>query len=211
MKVLITVGLLFVCLTIDVPANAYCGSPLERNNFNRPLDYTDQIGEAENLRIVESYHFSPKVEGLLEGDTGPLPMDIDYVLRQIPNHYRALAAMMRFQIAYPRPADANYYTMDCYLERALAFTPTDPNLHMLYAVYAHKKKEYDKALKFYAEANRIGLNSMEYHYNLGLLYFDMKDYEKAREHAEKAYSQNYPLQGLRNKLKRAGKWVSPQQ
>jgi TPR repeat protein len=44
------------------------------------------------------------------------------------------------------------------------------------------------------------------HYNLGLLYFDKKNYSKAKVHAEKAYALNFPLPGLRNRLKKVGKW-----
>jgi tetratricopeptide (TPR) repeat protein len=203
----VAVGFIFIGLIVSTaPANALCGGPLERNNFSRPVDYTNPVEEAANLRLVESAHFSPKVEGLLAGDTGPLPMDIDYTLRQIPNHYRALTAMSRFQIMTPRPPGAKYRTVECYFERAMAFTPGDPNIYVLYAIHLHKKKEFDEALKYYNEANRMGLDSSEFHYNLGLLYVDTKNYEKARQHAEKAYSQGYPLPGLKNKLQRAGKW-----
>jgi hypothetical protein len=38
------------------------------------------------------------------------------------------------------------------------------------------------------------------------MYFDMKDYGKAVEYAKKAYDLGFPLAGLRNKLKQAGKW-----
>lgn len=44
----------------------------------------------------------------------------------------------------------------------------------------------------------------ELHNALGLSYFDTKEYEKAREHARKAYGMGYPLPGLKNKLSKAG-------
>jgi tetratricopeptide (TPR) repeat protein len=40
----------------------------------------------------------------------------------------------------------------------------------------------------------------ELHYFLGLVYFDLKDIDAAREQADLAYAQGYPLPGLRKKL-----------
>jgi TPR repeat protein len=50
----------------------------------------------------------------------------------------------------------------------------------------------------------LGLNSPELYYNLGLLYLDMKDLRQAKEYADKAYGEGYPLPGLKNRLERAG-------
>ena len=44
------------------------------------------------------------------------------------------------------------------------------------------------------------------HYNLGLLYFDKKNFAKSKEHAKIAYDQGFPLPGLKNKLTKAGQW-----
>lgn len=43
-------------------------------------------------------------------------------------------------------------------------------------------------------------------YNLGLAYFQAKEYDKAREYAKRAYDRGFPLQGLKNMLIKAGKW-----
>ena len=42
-------------------------------------------------------------------------------------------------------------------------------------------------------------------YFLGHTYFELKQYDKAREHADKAYRLGYPFPGLRNKLERVGR------
>jgi tetratricopeptide (TPR) repeat protein len=44
----------------------------------------------------------------------------------------------------------------------------------------------------------------ELHNALGLSYVDTREYERAREHARKAYGMGYPLPGLMNKLAKAG-------
>jgi hypothetical protein len=46
------------------------------------------------------------------------------------------------------------------------------------------------------------------HYNLGLLYVDQMQYDLAREQAKQAYELGYPLNGLRARLERAGRWTS---
>ena len=46
----------------------------------------------------------------------------------------------------------------------------------------------------------------ELHYLLGIVLFDVKDYEGALEHAKIAYKKGYPLPGLKRKLKNAGHW-----
>ena len=94
--------------------------------------------------------------------------------------------------------------MECYFERAFAFHPDDPNPYFIYAVYLHRSKQYDAALKEYKQAEELGLNSAELNYNLGLLYLDMNDLKQARAYADKAYGEGYPLPGLRNRLERAG-------
>jgi tetratricopeptide (TPR) repeat protein len=43
-------------------------------------------------------------------------------------------------------------------------------------------------------------------YNLGLAYFDLKDYALAREYAKRAYELGFPLEGLKKKLQQAGQW-----
>jgi len=48
------------------------------------------------------------------------------------------------------------------------------------------------------------------HYNLGLVYLDLKDYPKAREHAQRAYDLGFSLTGLRKRLEAAGQWAPTQ-
>lgn len=49
-----------------------------------------------------------------------------------------------------------------------------------------------------------GGESAEIAYFLGLVLVDLKDYESARDYAQRAYALGYPLPGLRDKLARVG-------
>ena len=44
------------------------------------------------------------------------------------------------------------------------------------------------------------------HYNLGLIYFQLQEFGKAREQAYKALDLGYDLDGLKNMLIRVGQW-----
>jgi tetratricopeptide (TPR) repeat protein len=195
---------LFVLLACVAPtAGAFCGLPLEQNHWGKPVDYRDP-NETYKRNIVERFHFTPEIESLQKGLNGPLPGDIHYTLIQLVNHHRALQAMANWQVKHPRKDTDEFYPADCYFERALAFTPDDPLIYMIWGNYVYRIKEYDRAVLIYRRAEELAPNDPEVQYNLGLLNIELKDYDKAKDYAQKAYAQHYPLPGLRNKLKRLG-------
>lgn len=178
-----------------------CGS---LQNSYGPFDYrTDK----EHLKIVEAYHFSPEVEALKSGQSSTIGGDLDYTLRASPNHHRALNAMMNlaFRTHTSRPRGANY-TIDCYFDRAIRFAPDDGEVQSLYGVYLARIGHNQDAVKAFQNALKTEKHNPNVHYNLGLVYFDLKDYPNALEQAHEAYRLGAVLPGLRNKLKEAGKW-----
>ena len=195
-------ALLLAALSAAGPSHALCGGPLDANNFNRPIDINDPA-DHQRVRLVVKHHFTPEVAALIRGSTAPLPGDINYTLRHIPNHYGALDAMARYQLQNPVESD-RYLTADCYFERAFAFRPKDGRLYMLYGIYLHRAKRYDQAAASYARAEELGLDSPELYYNRGLLEFQRDNLDKAAAYAAKAYAGGYPLPALRNKLDKAG-------
>lgn len=197
-----------------------CGGPLSNNNFGRPLDYTSNQdkygydgGQGNKLLIVEKHHFNRDVEMLVAGMQGPLPGDIHYTLMQFPNHYRALNTMANWHLQNPNPKDEEcgecldwLLSAECYFARAIALTPEDPMIFYILGLYLHKNGDLDEAVKAYNDASTLGLDTAEFHYNMGLLLVDAKDYESAKKHALKAYSLGARFPGLQNKLKTLGKW-----
>ncbi|MGI9305290.1 MAG: tetratricopeptide repeat protein [Gammaproteobacteria bacterium] len=177
-----------------------------------PFDYTNPIHVRDKLPIVEKWHFNADVEGLTGtmagGDIGG---HLWYVIRSFPNHHRALSSMARLWRQHmPKnqiPAGVEpHRTPEVLFERAIAFAPHDGMVRLLYGSHLHRIGELDKALDFYEQAEKLKPDSPELHYNLGLLYTDIKSYDKAKEHAIRAYSYNYPLPGLKKKLIAAGVW-----
>jgi len=75
-----------------------------------------------------------------------------------------------------------------------------------YLVKLGRKKEAKVQVDAASDLAGDGANL---NYNLGLLYFDLGEYQKSLDHAWVAYRHGYELQGLKNKLKAAGKWSDP--
>ena len=175
------------------------GQPLDSGDFG-PYDYTDPAHQRFRP-IVEEAHFSEDVETLR--GTNTIGEGMDYTLRKFPNHHRALYAMMRYQ---KREKDnlrrqSQLYTMDCYFKRALYFRPKDAIVHMLMAMNYHWNDDIDQSERKYKDALELKPNDPQINYNIGLLYYDKKDYDLAAKFAKVAYDAGYPLEGLRNKLK----------
>jgi len=95
---------------------------------------------------------------------------------------------------------------DGYFDRAMRFTPDDSTVYMLYGMHLHLSGKPRQALQHFQKAEQLGENSAEFHYNYGLLLVDLEQYSTALRHAQRAYSMDHPLSGLRNRLQNAGHW-----
>jgi tetratricopeptide (TPR) repeat protein len=196
----------------DVPG---CGA---LNNAFGPFDYRTErrftstgaeIG-SPNLKIVEDNHFTAEVEGLMRGKSGPLGGDINYTLRAFPNHHRALLAMAALGVKEKTPQPkGSFYTVECWFRRAVAWKQDDNVARMLFArwlVQQARAKEAEDELKYvadHAQGNALTLQ------NIGLIYFDMKNFDQALNYAHKAYAEGLVTPTLKDQLKQAGKWVEP--
>lgn len=187
------------------PANWSCGSLKAEPG---PYDYrTDQ----DKLPIVVNAHFRPEVEALIRGTTDKLPGgDIAYTLRAIPNNHRALIAMMRLseKEKTPKPYGSTY-TIDCWFERAVLFRPDDSIVRMIYSTYLNSKSRLPEANTQLDAATVYAKDSGFTHFNIGLHYFDLKNYDKALVQAHKAMSLGFARPELAEQLRSVGKWVEP--
>ncbi len=179
-----------------------CG-PLE-NSFG-PFDY--RTATKEQKSIVERYRFTPAVETLRSGSTGSIGSDLDYTLRAFPNHLRALSALSRYsqRVGQTRIPGA-HYPVECYFDRAIRFTPDDPQVRVLYGFYLMKQKRVKEARTQLSAAEGAGHDDPQVAYNLGLAYLELGDYDRSVIFAKKAYAGGISFPGLRNRLTAAGKW-----
>lgn len=200
-------------IAISVPAhsateNEFLCGPL--TNAYGPFDYRTATPDQKNL--VERAHFTAEVEALARGTTSHQPGgDIDYTLRAFPNHPRALKSIMEleFRKKTDRPS-GSHWPVWCYFDRAVRFKPDDAQVRLLYGLYLFRKGNTAGAIAQLESADDLAGANANVHYNLGLIYFDLKNFDKSLEHAHQAYALGFLLDGLRNKLERAGKWVEPE-
>lgn len=200
---------LLLSLACSLPMAQSMNACGELANAFGPHDYRKDRGEP--LQLVESAHFQPYVEMLIRGQTSSYPgHDIDYTLRAFPNHHRALLSVMRLaeRDKAPRPRGMNY-TVECYFDRAIRWQPTDQTVRMIFAGYLAKQNKRDDAKAQLAYVvQRAGDNPFT-HYNAGLVYLEMNDFEGALAQAHRAAALGFPRTELRDKLQAAGKWSEP--
>lgn len=179
-----------------------CGS---LKNAYGPYDYRNSIG-TERLSVVEAFHFDSNVENLRKVP-GMVGGEISYTLRAFPNHHRALLSMVRLgsNLKMSKPPGAAY-TIGCFLTRAEVFQPGDGMVKVIYGHYLLKQGQRAQALEKLGVADASESKDANVAYNLGLAYFDAGDFGKSLDNAHSAYRLGFPLPGLRDKLKRAGKW-----
>ena len=193
---------------VDIPQQAIdammCGSLA---NPSGPFDYRDPANRGQ-ITLINANHFSQDVQDLVRGQTNDKVLgDLDFILRTFPNHYPALQTTARYFLGGGKRY--KWRTMECYFDRAMRFVPNDSTVRVLYGIYMLKTGKPDAALGRFMEALDLSPDSAEIQYDIGLVYADMKDYEKANEYAAKAYQLGYPLLGLRHILERAGEWNPP--
>jgi tetratricopeptide (TPR) repeat protein len=189
-------------LHAQVAAQGACGS-LE--SAYGPYDY--RVERGRRLNVVEKFHFSPEVEALIHGDSGYIGGDLDYVLMTSPNHHRALMATVRYgeRLKTTQPP-AMKYSIDCYFERAIRFQPDDTVVREMFAQYLGKGGHLKEASEQLELASNYAKDNAISHYNIGLIYFELKDYDRALAQAQLASADGYPRPELRDKLKSVGKW-----
>jgi tetratricopeptide (TPR) repeat protein len=208
--------IVYVAIALTLPAHAQpdqenhpCGNPF-RNHFG-PADY--RTVKRETRALVENAHFTPGVESMTKPATSMLSNmagDVAYTLEVFPNHPRALVTMMRLSERDKKdPANGGKYTVECWLDRAVRYVPNDPIPRMLYAEYLNKKGFGELArYQLSIAADNAGDNPFT-HNNVGLVYFDLGDYDRALEYAHKSILLGWPKDGLKIKLKAIGKWRDP--
>lgn len=213
LKTLPLLAFLWVCaITNSQAANApwvgesFKGATCNGKGHNfGPFDYLTRASRMHELRLVEGAHFPPMVSSLTKGKRGLLHDDIDYTLRAWPNHHRALDAISRYKLLFPRKPKPTS-PVECYFQRAINFSPKDATTRMLYGNYLKKTKHIKMAGEQYKIAVELSPNNPIIRYNYGLFLFGQKKYNLAQQQAIIAYSAKFPLNGLKNKLKRVKLW-----
>lgn len=164
----------------------------------------------DKLPVVENRHFTPEIASLIRGVTATTPgPDIEYTLRAFPNHVPALASLMRWarmkQTDHPKDLK---YSVDCHFDRALRWRLDDVVVRMLFAQWLGETGRKERALQQLAQVEPQ--NNPQTIYNLGLLYMQFGEIDKALQHAQEAMRLGFDTTLLEEQLRAIGKWRDPE-
>lgn len=152
-----------------------------------------------------SNHTGPAISRLQSGDYSRQVMaDLNFTFLRWPNHMLALLALTKYFKGGGQQYE--YLSAECYFQRATKFAPDDPDVLVVIGVYFYQSGRMGAAKEAFEGALQLNPQLLDAHYNLGLVYVQLKDLTKAKECALAAYSGGYPLPGLRQKLQQLGVW-----
>jgi tetratricopeptide (TPR) repeat protein len=165
------------------------------------------------VNIVERAHYTMETQLLVQRKSGLVVStgaDLTYTLSVFPNHHRALLTLVELgqKENAEKPRDSKY-TIDCWFKRAVTMAPDDSVVRLIYATYLFKANRSTDAEQQLDVADRIGADKPFTQQNIGLIYFDMKMYDKALLHSHKAEALGFTKQPLKEQLIAAGKWSEP--
>lgn len=190
----------------SAPSPPGCG---ETFNSYGPFDY--RSAHPSQRSIVESIHFTSGVENLTRGTTGPFGHDIGYTLAVFPNHPRAINSMERLaERQKADPPEGAAMTIDCYYARGMNFAPDDLVFRMLYVNSLIRRKRLDEAHRFLDYVVTQAADDPWTHFNAGMLYMDLSDYDKALVQAHRSMALGLVRSELRERLSAVGRWKEPE-
>jgi len=175
-----------------------------------PFDYTLRGGDnVKNLEIVESHHYTAAVDNAVGGaDSGSYEGDLNYTLRAWPNHHRALLSVIKYQINFENKlAQTKLKTSpECYLQRAINYSPNDIVPYSLYGYYLRKVGHIEDSVKFYEKAMALDPENEKVAYSYSLVLMELKRYDEAVKFAKVAYHHGKAPKNLKEKLIKLGVW-----
>lgn len=183
-----------------------CGNPFV-NHFG-PFDY--RRAPDATKQMVENRHFTPGVEAMIRPSTTTtreMAADVAYTLHVFPNHHRALLTMMRLGEKHhsPQPPGAKF-TVECYFERGVQFRPDDTVVRGLFALFLAKNGRKPEALAQMRAAEHVAEKNPIALYAIGMVYFELGEYDDALKVAHQAAAAGDPRKGLEEALRGVNRW-----
>jgi len=175
-----------------------------------PFDYLERGRFKNELQLVEMAHFTSGIENLSNGNEGgSIEGNLNYTLRAWPNHPRALLSVIRLQLNINKKLSKGPLETppECYLQRAIYFSPDDTSSYSLYGYYLKQLGRLEDAAKYYEKAVKLSPKDAKIAYSFSLLLIDLKRYEEAVKYAKIAYSNPRAPQKLKQLLKSQGVWA----
>jgi tetratricopeptide (TPR) repeat protein len=197
-----------IAIVVAAPASVLAGAAtvgdLNRDYYNPPSDGL--------LPAVERRHLIPGIQKMRNPALARFEAfdEFDFVLQAFPNHPRALDLMVQLCLSWgdkgPGPGPRKYCNLNAYFDKAIDVNPDAANTYVILGIYRLRVNQPKLAVESLKKALALDPASVNAHYNLGIAYFDLKEYALSNQHAQQAYALGAPLPGLQEKLKRVGRW-----
>lgn len=208
-------GMLVVCAVATMAGHSSAYAQSTGPNCNLPesgIGPFDYRNDRRALPMVESRHFTPQVEALIRGESSSsIGSDIAYTLDKFPNHHRALLSMVRLSerqktaVVQGMPG-----SVECYFARALRFRSDDVVTRLIFATFlgkdSNRKQEAEHQLELVTKAAPDNAFTQN---NVGLIFFDLQNYDRALSQAHTAMRLGLNPEDLRSRLQQVGKWRDP--
>lgn len=191
-----------LCLTLLVSATGAGAQGYQYGDRGPYNYYTADPHEKLLLGSVEGNHLNLLRQKTRHPDPYLVFGECDFVLGKFPNHPEALYLCTEQSVTRAKRPEMGKR----YLDRAEQLFPEVASTEVIYGMYLHRLGKYKDAVEKYQRALELDPASRNAHYNLGLTYLALKEYDRANTQAQEAYALGHPSPGLREGLKRAGKW-----
>jgi tetratricopeptide (TPR) repeat protein len=156
------------------------------------------------LKNVEGYHLAPGQSKMARREYYYAQQEFEFILHYYPNHPKGLSLLSDLCEKYgDKRCDA---AAEAWFDKAIKLNPEVGQTYLLYGIHLHRKRQLEQAVKAYRRAIELAPSSVNAHYNLGLAYVDLKQYDLANQHAQRSYQLGAYTPGLKNKLEKVGKW-----
>jgi tetratricopeptide (TPR) repeat protein len=170
--------------------------------------YSSDPEDRALLKTVHLNHLQPGISKMQKGEgggakniTGALA-DFEFILRYFPNDPEALNLASELCTRYK----AQKCPTDLWFQNAIARNPDAAMTYVVFGIHLQRVGRPDLAVASLRKAISLQPDSVNAHYNLGLAYFELKDYDQANREAQQSYALGAQLPGLKDKLVKVGKW-----
>lgn len=184
-----------VVLVAMTPARA------QRLGADYYFDRSDSV-LLQQLSNVDRFHLAQCADSARTRQYMSSLADCEFILRYFPNHPKALLALADICFVWKNPR----CNPDPFFALAIAVNPNASATYSTQGIYLLRAGRVDNAIASLKQAAALDPNSVNAHYNLGLAYFEAKQYDLANASAQRAYLLGAPVPGLRDKLRKAGYW-----
>ena len=168
-------------------------------DYYNPGTSTDEKAIFEN---VHSYHLQPAYDALKRGNWKSAHDNFEFILNGFPNSPQALNGMSELCVNKWKSPQCD---ADSWFDKAIGRNPSIATTWVIYGIHLERKKLPREAVEKFEHALELNPDDINAHYNLGLAFFDLKEYDKANEQAQTSYALGAPLPGLRDKLDAGGR------